>query len=103
MPLAVIVYSTGTIFRVIVRTHRQIAAQSFSIAGHLSVGNIPALTSKSIRSGKNIIRNGYGRTLPNMNGIEIPDPYCESELRQRFGIATDTCYTILESPEHASN
>ncbi len=55
MPLAVIVYSTGTIFRVIVRTHRQIAAQSNSIAGHLSVGNIPSLTSKSIRSGKNVI------------------------------------------------
>ena len=55
MPLAVIVYSTGKIFRVIIRTHRQIAAQSCSIAGHLSVGNIPSLTSKSIRSWKNII------------------------------------------------
>ena len=55
VPLAIIVYSTGTIFRVIVRTHRQIAAQSNSIAGHLSVGNIPSLTSKSIRSGKNVI------------------------------------------------
>ena len=55
VPLPVIVYTTGTIFRVIVRTHRQIAAQSFSIAGHLSVGNIPSLTSKSIRSGKNIV------------------------------------------------
>ena len=49
------------------------------------------------------IRNGYGSTLPNMNGIEIPDPYCESELRQRLGIATNMCYTILESPEQASN
>ena len=49
------------------------------------------------------IRNWYGSTLPNMNGIEIPDPYCEFELIQRLGIATDMCYTILESPEHASN
>ena len=46
--------------------------------------------------------NGYGNTLPNMNGIEIPDPYCESELRQRLGIAKDMCYTILESPEQGS-
>jgi len=49
-----------------------------------------------------IIRNGYGSTLHNMNGIEIPDPYCESELRQCLGIAKDICYTILESPEKAS-
>ena len=55
MPLAVIIYSTVTIFRVIVRTNRQIAAQSFSIAGYLSAGNIPSLTSKSICFGKNII------------------------------------------------
>ena len=48
------------------------------------------------------IRNGYGSTLPNMNGIEIPDPYCESELRQRLEIAKDMCDTILESPEQAS-
>ena len=41
-------------------------------------------------------------TLPNMNEIEFPDPYCESELRQRLGIATDMCYTILENPEQAS-
>ena len=41
--------------------------------------------------------------IPDMNGIEIPDPYYESELRQQLGIATDMCYTILESPEHASN
>ena len=48
------------------------------------------------------VRNGHGSALPNMNGIEIPDPYCESELRQRLGIAKDMCYTILESPEQAS-
>ena len=40
---------------------------------------------------------------PNMNGIEIPDPYCESELRQRLGIATYMCYNVLESPEQVSN
>ena len=38
-----------------------------------------------------------------MNGIEFPDPYGESELLQRLGIATDMCYTILESPEQAPN
>ena len=54
VPLAVIVYSTGNIFRVIVRTHREIAAQSCSIAGHLVVGNIPSFTAKCIRSGKKI-------------------------------------------------
>ena len=56
LPLSVIVYSTATIFRVIVRTHRQIAAQTNSIGGHIDfVGNIPSLTSKSIRSGRNIL------------------------------------------------
>ena len=56
LPLSVIVYATATIFRVIVRTHRQIAAQTNSIGGHIDfVGNIPSLTSKSIRSGRNIL------------------------------------------------
>ena len=55
LPLAVIVYATATIFRVIVRTHRQIAAQTNSIGGHVNLGNIPSLTSKSIRSGRNVL------------------------------------------------
>ena len=55
LPLAVIVYATATIFRVIVRTHRQIAAQTNSIGGHVDLGNIPYLTSKSIRSGRNVL------------------------------------------------
>ena len=53
--LPVIVYATATIFRVIVRTHRQIAAQTNSIGGHIDLVNIPSLTSKSIRSGRNIL------------------------------------------------
>ena len=55
LPLSVIVYATATIFRVIVRTHRQIAAQANSIGGHIDLGNIPSLTSKSIRSGKDVL------------------------------------------------
>ena len=55
LPVSVIVYATATIFRVIVRTHRQIAAQTNSIGGHIDLGNIPSLTSKSIRSGRNIL------------------------------------------------
>ena len=53
--LVVIVISTGTIFRVIVQTHRQIATQTNSIAGHISVENMPSLTVKSIRSGRNVL------------------------------------------------
>ena len=55
LPLSEIVYATATIFRVIVRTHRQIAAQTNSIGGHIDLGNIPSLTSKSIRFGKNVL------------------------------------------------
>ena len=55
LPLVVIVISTGTIFRVIVKTHRQIAVQTNSIAGYISVENIPSLTLKSIRSGRNVL------------------------------------------------
>ena len=44
------------------------------------------------------IRNGHGSALPNMNGIEIPDPYCESELRQRLGITTNKGYAIFGKP-----
>ena len=47
---------------------------------------------------KSLFRNGYGSTLPNMHGIEIPDPYGEFELRQRLGIATDMCYAIFGKP-----
>ena len=72
----------------------------------------PAKTEKSLSQEPLVViihlvnlsmRNGYGSTLPNMNGIEFPDPKGESELLQRLGIATDMCYTILESPEQASN
>ena len=56
LPVSVTVYATVTIFRVIVRTHRQIADQTNSIGGHIDfIGNIPSLTSKSIRSGRNIL------------------------------------------------
>ena len=55
LPLYVIVYSTATIFHVLVRTHRQIATQANSIGGHIDLGNIPSLTSKSICSGKNVL------------------------------------------------
>ena len=56
LPLSVIVYATGTLFRVIHRTHRQIAAQTISIGGHIHfIGNITCLTSKSNRSGRNIL------------------------------------------------
>ena len=55
LPLVIIVISTGTIFRVIVQTHRQIAVQTNSIAGHISVENMPSLTVKSIRSGRNVL------------------------------------------------
>ena len=54
LPLSLIVYATTTIVCVIVRTHRQIAAQINSIGGNNDfVGSIPSLTSKSIRSGRN--------------------------------------------------
>ena len=55
-PLALIVYANVRIFVIIVRTHRQIAAQANSIGGHIPfVGNIPSLTSRSIRSGRNVL------------------------------------------------
>ena len=42
--------------RAIVRTHRQITSQRNSIAGHIDfVGNLPSLTSQSIRSGRNVL------------------------------------------------
>ena len=56
LPLSLIVYATTTIFCVIVRTHRQIAAQINSIGGNNDfVGSIPSLTSDSIRSGRNVL------------------------------------------------
>ena len=56
LPLTVTTYATSRIFCVIVRTHRQIAAQTNSIRGHIDVvGNIPSLTSRSIRSGRNVL------------------------------------------------
>ena len=55
-PIALIVYANVRIFVVIVRTHRRIAAQTNSIGGHVPfVANIPSLTSRSIRSGRNVL------------------------------------------------
>ncbi|KAK2183242.1 hypothetical protein NP493_319g05021 [Ridgeia piscesae] len=56
LPQVIIVYSTVRIFNAILRTHRQIAALSNSIEGHRDfIGNIPTLTFKSIRSGRNVL------------------------------------------------
>ena len=56
LPLTGVVYATSKIFCAIARTHRQIAAQTNSIGGHIDfLGNIPSLTSKSIRSGRNVL------------------------------------------------
>ena len=56
LPLTGMGYAASRIVCAIARTHRQIAAQSNSIGGHIDfVGNIPSLTSKSIRSGRNVL------------------------------------------------
>ena len=56
LPLIGIVYATSRIYCAIARTHRQIAGQANSIGGHVDfVGNIPSLTLKSIRSGRNVL------------------------------------------------
>ena len=55
-PVVMLVYSTARIFRAILRTHRQIAAQVISIGGENShVVTIPSLTLKSVRSGRNVL------------------------------------------------
>ena len=55
-PLAVIIYANIRIFVIIVRTHRQITAQLNSIGGSVAfVGNVSSLTSRSIRSGRNVL------------------------------------------------
>ena len=49
-------YATARIFSAIFRAHRQIAVQINSIGGHIDfIGNISSLTSKSIRSGRNVL------------------------------------------------
>ena len=56
VPIVVIVYATARIFCVIVRTHRSITSHVSSIGGDaVPVVHMPALTLKSIRSGKNIL------------------------------------------------
>ena len=56
LPPIVMAYATARIFSAIFRAHRQITAQINSIGGHIDVvGNIPSLTSKSIRSGRNVL------------------------------------------------
>ena len=53
-PVVILVYATTRIFRAILRTQRQIAAQVSSIGGENShVVIIPSLTLKSVRSGRN--------------------------------------------------
>ena len=55
-PVVILVYSTTRIFRTILRTHRQIAAQVMSIGRENShVVTIPSLTLKSVRSGRNVL------------------------------------------------
>ena len=56
LPPIVMTYATARIFSAIFRAHRQIALQINSNGGHIDfVGNIPSLTSKSIRSGRNVL------------------------------------------------
>ena len=55
-PVVCLVYSTTRIFRAILRTHRQIAAQEISIGGESNhVATNPSLTLKSVRSGRNVL------------------------------------------------
>ena len=55
-PVVILVYSTTRIFRTILRTHRQIAAQMISIGRENShVVTIPSSTLKSVRSGRNVL------------------------------------------------
>ena len=54
MPISLKVWATATIFQVIIRTHRQIAEQTHSIGARIE-GNDLSVTSKSIRSGKNVL------------------------------------------------
>ena len=55
-PVVCFVYSTTRIFRAILQTHRQIAAQVISIGGENNhVATTPYLTLKSVRSGRNVL------------------------------------------------
>ena len=54
LPILLKVIATASIFRVIMRTHQQIAEQTRSIAV-LPIENQPSITSMSIRSGKNVL------------------------------------------------
>ena len=55
-PVLVMVYATSRIICVVVRTHRQTALQVSTIGGENSVSeNVPSVTMKSLRSGKNIL------------------------------------------------
>ena len=56
IPVILIVYGTGKIFLVIVRTHRQITSQVQSISGcYDTCGQPTSATLQSIRSGKNVL------------------------------------------------
>ena len=56
LPPIVMAYATTIILSAIFRAHRQIIAEINTIGGHIGVvGNIPSLTSKSIRSGRNVL------------------------------------------------
>ena len=58
VPMSLMVYATANIVLVIMRTHRQIAQQTSSIAS-LYGRNEPSLTSRAIRSGKNVLIMGF--------------------------------------------
>ena len=56
LPVVVLVYSSTRIFVVIIRTHRQIAAQVNLIGGEASsAAGVASLTLKSVRSGRNVL------------------------------------------------
>ena len=55
-PVIVMVYATSRIICVVVRTHRQAALQVSTIGGDNTLSeNVPSVTMKSLRSGKNIL------------------------------------------------
>ena len=56
IPVIVILYATARILCVIIRTHLHIASQVSSIGGETGVvANVPSVTLKSLRSGRNVL------------------------------------------------
>ena len=81
IPMAGLVYSTMQIFLTILRTHRQITAQINSIGGGTcNVANIPYLTLKSVRSGRNVL-------IICLALIALTIPYCVNATVALLGFA----------------